>query len=124
MVEQQLNNHISANLFVFEYIMSNCDKNRLQNNKIVGIPEFIAEVISKSTSDYDYDEKRINYLKYGVKELWLVDLFENKITVQANGDIVKYTFYDEVHSAIFPNFKINFREILNSVDKDELKWYV
>ena len=105
-------------------IMINCDTNRLKKNKIVGVPEFIAEVISKSTRDYDYDEKRINYLKYGVKELWLVDLFDNKITVHANGEISRYTFYDEVHSVVFPDFKIAFREILNAVDKDELKWYV
>ena len=108
-------------------IVVNCDRSQKIKNHIEGVPEFVAEVISASTASYDYNEKRENYIKYGVKELWLIDLSKDRITVFINKDtgdpaIFKYTFVDEVKLDTFPGLTIDFGEILKKVDKSELDW--
>ena len=108
-------------------IMINCDRSRKKSNHIEGVPEFVAEVISKSTGSYDYNEKRDNYIRYGVKELWLIDLLRDRITVCINKNIsnpvtIKYTFSDEVSLDTFPDLTIDFKEILKKVDKSDLDW--
>lgn len=112
-------------------IMVNCDRSRKKKGRygeyIEGAPEFVIEIISKSTGRYDYNDKKDNYIKYGVKELWLVDLPKDKITVYANNDAIgvietKYTFSDMIESKIFPGLSIDFKEILKMADKSELDW--
>ncbi|MCL2814931.1 MAG: Uma2 family endonuclease, partial [Oscillospiraceae bacterium] len=76
---------------------------------------------------YDYNDKKDNYIKYGVKELWLVDLLKDKITTYTNIDKTnpvetKYTFSDKIKSTLFPDLTIDFTEILKMVDKSELDW--
>ena len=107
-------------------IMVNCtEKTKIKgsDNVLRGVPEFIAEVISKSTGDYDYNEKKDIYIKYGVKEVWLIDLSKNKIMVYANKDKREYTFYDEIETSIFADLIIDFNEILKIVDTSELSWF-
>ena len=112
-------------------IMINCDRSRKKKGRygeyIEGAPEFVVEIISKSTGSYDYHDKKDNYMKYGVKELWLVDLLKDKITTYINNDGVnpvetKYTFSDKIKSNLFPDLSIDFTEILKTVDKSELDW--
>ena len=108
-------------------IMVHCpEKTKIKgsDNVLRGVPEFIAEVISKSTGDYDYNEKKDVYLKYGVKEIWLIDLSKNKIVVYASKDKREYTFYDEIETSVFADLTIDFREILKIVDTSELSWFV
>ena len=112
-------------------IMINCDRSRKKKSKhgeyIEGAPEFVVEIISKSTGRYDYHDKKDNYIKYGVKELWLVDLLKDKITTYTSSDETnsietKYTFSDTIKSAVFPDLSIDFTEILKMADKSELDW--
>lgn len=112
-------------------IMINCDRSRKKKGRygeyIEGAPEFVVEIISKSTGSYDYNDKKDNYIKYGVKELWLVDLLKDKITTYTNNDTAgpietKYTFSDKIKSTFFPDLSIDFPEILKMVDKSELDW--
>ena len=107
-------------------IMVHCtEKTKIKGSENVlrGVPEFIAEVISKSTGDYDYSQKKDIYLKYGVKEVWLVDLPKNKIVVYSNKNRRDYTFYDEIETGVFPGLVIDFGEILEIVDTSELPWF-
>ena len=107
-------------------IMINCDSRRIKKRAIVGVPEFVAEVVSESTGKNDYSDKCGNYTRYGVKEYWIVDLLTNQIMVHISGDhvVYKYTFSDEITLRAFPDLSIDFKEILKDkdLDKSELKW--
>jgi len=62
-------------------IMVVCDKNKLENNGCHGAPDFVAEILSPSTSKKDRTVKLAKYKQYGVKEYWIVDPVDNIITV-------------------------------------------
>ena len=44
-------------------------------------PYLVAEVVSASSKKRDYEEKRQDYLDYGVREYWIVDPFLRHVTV-------------------------------------------
>jgi Uma2 family endonuclease len=104
-------------------IMVCCDMDKLTKRGYEGVPDLIVEVISKSTGKYDYNDKRENYIKYKVKEYWLADPIKNKIFVYLDSSVNEYTFYDTVESGAFPGLSINFKEILEKLNKSELKWF-
>lgn len=107
-------------------VMINCDSGRIKKRAIVGVPEFVAEVVSESSAKYDYSDKCGNYVRYGVGEYWIVDLFANQIQVHINGDsvIYKHTFDDEVKLRTFPELSIDFKKILKDkdLDRSDAKW--
>ena len=109
-------------------IMVCCDEKKITKRGYEGIPKLIVEVISKSTGRYDYKDKYDNYIKYGVNEYWIVDLSKNKIFVyinhESNVSVNEYTFYDEVKSETFTNLSIDFKNILDGLDKSELYWFM
>jgi hypothetical protein len=37
------------------------------------VPEIVVEVVSPSSAERDYGEKRVEYLEFGVREYWIVD---------------------------------------------------
>ena len=67
-------------------ILIACDRKKIADRGHEGTPEFIAEVISKSTGRNDYITKCGYYMEYGVKEYWIVDPYANKILVYFNKD--------------------------------------
>jgi len=78
-------------------IIIGCDKDRMTDKGYEGTPEFVVEVVSKSTASYDYFVKCARYMQFGVKEYWIVDLLKNQILVYLNGgedppEVHRYTF--------------------------------
>jgi Uma2 family endonuclease len=51
------------------------------HDQVWGAPDLVAEVLSRSTEDRDRGEKLEWYRQYGVRECWLVDLYEDSVTV-------------------------------------------
>lgn len=45
------------------------------------VPALVVEVVSRGSKKRDYLEKREEYLSFGVKEYWIVDPLEKRITV-------------------------------------------
>jgi Uma2 family endonuclease len=72
-----------------------CDKSKLDNRGCIGAPDLIVEVLSRSTTKNDVEEKFKLYEENGVKEYWIVYPNDETITVflLENG---KYT-----HQGIF-----------------------
>jgi Uma2 family endonuclease len=96
-------------------VMVGCRSEKFSKRGYEGAPEFIAEVISKSTASHDYITKHFYYMLYGVKEYWVVDLFQNKVTVYINGgeglpEVHVYSFDDEIRPRVFEDFVIDFKE--------------
>lgn len=95
-----------------------CDEDKVdKDNKYVGIPTLIVEVLSPSTKGKDMAVKLHLYMKSGVVEYWIVDL-ENKT-------IIQYSFSDErdikslntfreedtIKSTVFEDLEIPLRDI-------------
>lgn len=50
-----------------------CDLEGLEENKFVGVPEIVIEILSPSNQSHDLITKMEAYMKYGVKEYWVVN---------------------------------------------------
>ncbi len=50
---------------------------------VIGAPDLVIEILSKSTAADDKGDKRDNYEKFGVREYWLVDPIRKSIEVYA-----------------------------------------
>ena len=58
-----------------------CDQSKREDQKIMGAPDFILEVISPGTSRKDYTIKLGKYIEAGVKEYWIIDSDRKKLIV-------------------------------------------
>jgi Uma2 family endonuclease len=45
------------------------------------VPELVVEVVSPGSEERDYEEKREEYLRFGVKEYWIVDADKQEVLV-------------------------------------------
>ena len=70
-----------------------CDIDRMKVRCIYGAPDFVLEVISKSTRLRDYGKKLSKYMDAGVKEYWIVDPYQKRIMV--------YEFNKEIFPVIY-----------------------
>lgn len=50
-------------------------------DQVWGAPDLVAEVLSRSTEHRDRGEKLEWYREYGVRECWLLDVYEESVTV-------------------------------------------
>lgn len=57
-----------------------CNRDRFRNGRVFGAPDFIAEVLSKSTRKKDMQLKLSKYADAGVREYWMIDP-EKRMTV-------------------------------------------
>ena len=62
--------------------------------KIIGAPDMVVEVLSKSTQKKDRTVKKDTYEAYGVREYWIVDPFSKSVSVYLLRD-GKYFLDDE-----------------------------
>ena len=56
-----------------------CDPDKVQDKGIVGAPDLVVEVLSRSTSRYDRGHKMDVYEKFGVREYWIVSPSERSV---------------------------------------------
>lgn len=53
--------------------IKNENLNVIRNKGLFGAPDLIIEILSPSTSQFDYEEKKSVYERYGVEEYFIVD---------------------------------------------------
>lgn len=58
-----------------------CNKEGFTSNKYIGVPTLIVEILSPSNQAHDLVTKLNIYMKYGVKEYWIVNPMKESITV-------------------------------------------
>ena len=76
-----------------------CDVDKIdENNKYLGVPTLVVEVLSPSTKGKDMALKLNLYMKSGVSEYWLVDL-ENK-------SVIRYAFSKERDVESLTTFRV------------------
>ena len=81
-----------------------CDKSKLTSIGIFGAPDFVMEVISKSTRRRDYNDKMHKYMHAGVREYWIVDPLKERVTVYIAGEPMMayiYSFDDDIPVSIY-----------------------
>ncbi len=70
-----------------------CDKSKLRENGVWGAPDWVIEVVSRSTRSYDYKEKMHKYMSSGVREYWVVDLEKNRVVTFIEGEPMRISIY-------------------------------
>lgn len=95
-------------------IMVVCDKNKLDEKRCNGSPDFIIEIVSPGNPADDYIRKLYYYKNYGVREYWIVDPRRKTITVnyfEGNIVSVQYPFDSIIKVNIYDDLYINFSDI-------------
>ena len=95
-------------------IMIVCDKDKLDEKRCNGAPDFIIEIISPGNPSDDYIRKAYYYKNYGVREYWVVDPKRRMVTVNYfEGDLINvaYSFDATIKVNIFDDLLINFSDI-------------
>ena len=95
-------------------IMIVCDKNKLDENRCNGAPDFIIEIVSPGNPSDDYIRKAYYYQNYGVREYWIVDPKRRMVTVNYfEGKLINvtYSFDATVKVNIYDDLYINFSDI-------------
>lgn len=96
-------------------IMIVCDKNKLDEKRCNGAPDFIIEIVSPGNPSDDYIRKLYYYKTFGVREYWIVDPKRKTVIVNYfEGDIlnVPYTFDSIIKVHIYEDLYIDFSSIV------------
>lgn len=92
-----------------------CDPKKIAEDRIYGAPDLVIEVVSPSNKEHDYFKKLQVYMKYGVREYWIVDPTTQEIFVKINGqdEVAEYSFDDKIKVGIFDeeDFYVDFKEL-------------
>jgi len=95
-------------------IMVVCNKDKLDDKRCNGAPDFIIEIVSPGNPSDDYIRKLYYYKNYGVREYWIVDPRRKTITINYfEGGIVnvQYSFDSIIKVNIYDDLLINFSDI-------------
>ncbi len=70
-----------------------CDRDKITENKILGAPDLVVEVLSPSNKKHDLTDKYTQYYRSGVREYWIVDPFKELTIVYRFGEPIDISFY-------------------------------
>ncbi|EYE87387.1 hypothetical protein Q428_13565 [Fervidicella metallireducens AeB] len=96
-----------------------CDKTGLQDNKYLGVPTLIIEIVSPSNQANDLVVKLNLYMKYGVKEYWIVNPLINTVQIYSLDENNMYELIDVaknsgiVTSKILNKFTLNIETLFS-----------
>ena len=97
-----------------------CDREKIQKGRITGAPDFVLEVLSKSSRRYDSITKLSLYTEANVPEYWIVDPYKRVVIVyEAKEDYspVIYSFEDSIPVGIYDGkCKVDMAEIMAYID--------
>lgn len=94
-----------------------CDKTGLDENGYIGVPTLIVEILSPSNQSHDLVFKLNLYMKYGVKEYWIVNPILNTVQIYYLNDDGQYYQADVkreegiVQSIVLKGFEVDIKEL-------------
>ncbi|HRO42066.1 MAG TPA: Uma2 family endonuclease [Flavipsychrobacter sp.] len=98
-------------------------KNFRDDTMFFPAPDFVVEILSKSTEKIDRGVKFIDYALHGVKEYWIIDpdkeiveQYENK---NSKFELLLKVKTGVIKSVVVPKFEIPVKAIFNEKDKRE-----
>lgn len=96
-----------------------CEKSGFTENNYAGSPTLVVEVLSPSTASKDIITKMNLYMRFGIKEYWIVSPKNKEVQIynfedcQLKQELTTFRNNEILESNIFPNLKINLEEIFN-----------
>lgn len=107
-----------------------CDPKKIENGKkVLGAPDLIVEVLSKSTMKNDRNKKKDVYEKFGVREYWIVDPLNKSIEVYhlVEGKFILdevYAITDDDEEEMQTQIKVSiFDDLIVDIHKVFKKWF-
>lgn len=100
-------------------IMIVCDRNKLEENRCNGDPDFVIEIVSPGNPSDDYIKKAYYYKNFGVREYWIVDPRRKTVTVNYfEEDIlnIQYSFESVIKVNIYDDLLIDFSDLSKQLD--------
>ena len=94
-----------------------CNKTGLTENNYVGSPSLVIEVLSPSTASRDVVTKMNLYMRYGIKEYWIVSPTNKEIQIynfedcQLKKEPITFKNNEILKSNIFSDLKIDLKEV-------------
>lgn len=87
-----------------------CDPGKLNDKGCSGAPDWIIEIVSPGSRQMDYYTKLFKYRSAGVRNYWIVNPDNQKITVWdfEAGSTEDFTFSDTVSVGIYEDLAIDF----------------
>lgn len=92
-----------------------CDKDKINEKGCIGAPDWIIEIVSKSSQRMDYLVKLFKYRTAGVREYWIVNPINQTVYAyffEGEENCMLFSFDDIVKSGIFDDFEIKISECL------------
>ena len=93
-----------------------CNKDIMTDNGCSGAPDMVIEIVSASNSLHDYITKLMQYQKSGVREYWIVNPEQERVSVLNFENPEKtneYTFDDVITSGVLEEFEIRINDFLD-----------
>lgn len=103
-------------------LMVICERKKVDDKRCNGAPDFLVEIVSKSSRRLDYIKKLNKYLDAGVREYWIVDPDKRTVTVYqfaSENTPLNYTFSDRIPLGIWEDCFIDFNEIEEELHFDD-----
>ena len=81
-----------------------------------GAPDFVVEILSPKTAKLDLENKRLQYAKHGVQELWIIDPEIRTVAIHrfrenSSAPVAIHSEGDPLSTPILPGLIIDSREI-------------
>ena len=103
-------------------LMVICEKDKVDPKRCNGAPDFVAEIVSKSSGRLDYIKKLNKYLDAGVREYWIIDPDRKMVMVyqfMKEDSPKNYTFSNQIPLGIFEGLVIDFSDINREITEIE-----
>ncbi|KEF40598.1 hypothetical protein M670_00625 [Schinkia azotoformans MEV2011] len=110
---------VEGNKIVIPDLSVICDKSGLTQQKYIGVPAMIIEIISPSNQSHDLVTKLNIYMQYGVKEYWIVNPLLNTIQVYLLNEQGQYQQKDivrekgRISSEVISGFEVNAEKLFS-----------
>jgi Uma2 family endonuclease len=88
-----------------------CDKTGFTEQKYIGVPELIIEIISPSNQSHDLIFKTNLYQKFCVKEYWIINPILNNIMIYSLGEDNQYRLIENEKQGLVKSNIINGFEV-------------
>jgi Uma2 family endonuclease len=92
-----------------------CDRSILSKSGCAGVPDMVVEILSPTTASRDRLEKFNIYLRFGVREYWIVDPDEKTIYVNLlqDGHYITTTYREGEMAPVYvlPGCEVDVREV-------------
>ena len=90
-----------------------CDPDKLNDKGCNGAPDWIIEVVSPESVERDYYRKLMLYQSAGVREYWIINPMEKKVSVYFFPEFQTYDFNADIPVRIYPGFSLRISDLIN-----------